>query len=1143
MGGVASGMTGNPGNGGNGKGDAIRDALHHNGKGSNDGRTGRAQPSPRQLQLVQDRHVKVDWNQFGTPMQVVGIDGAPLATGLSGDPGTAARQYIEKNRDLFGMSDDAVAALEVVAVHPIGKGSAVLLRQNFGGLQSGNDGFANIAVRDGSVLYASSSLARKAPKPAAAKLSETDALKAAAKDVGLDLGKLSAQGLIDGWNRYDTSTFGTRQSVRLVAVPMPDDTVRTAYEVAINGNDEEVISYTSYVDARSGEVLVRQDNVNEFGDDDVNPAWAVFPANPSLDYSSTDTRQTWCWAAAVGCDRAVANDSSPLGWDADPAFNGGKPSNTTRGNNVREAKTWTGSFNLANVATAYPDRQYKAPWTNQWHDMACAPESFTTGTFNDIDAAMYNLFVAHNRMHDFSYKLGFTEINRNMQVTNFGKGGREADPEHGNAQSGARSATLTRNNANQSTPTDGSPGTTNMYLWQPVAGSFYAPCVDGDYDMSVIGHEYTHAISNRMVNGGLSGTHGGSMGESWSDLVATEYLHEYNFVPTTNNLLTAVGPYATGNSERGIRNFNIETSPLNYSNFGFDLTGPEVHSDGEVWNAIQWQVRKAFIDRYGAGTPAELEACADGKVSVDNCPGSRKWIQLMFDAWLLMPRAVTMVGARDAMLAADLTRFGGANQDLMWEAFAKRGLGKDATATSGSDTAPKPSFKSGLSTDSTVRFVPAGDADATTKMNVFVGDYQARSRAIADTDPLTTLADTAAMVPGTYSFFVQAPGFGLQRLTATIPAGQQVTLKINLGKNLAAAVNGATATGDGLNLNALIDENEATNWAYLGNKAEPVAGKAITVKLAGDTPQIVRRVQVSAMLRPQISNDPGGDKVAQSRYSALRSFQVQACTATATVACTKDSDYHVAYTSAGNAFPAELPRPVTPMINLRSFDIPATQATHLRLVVLSSQCTGNPQYAGQQTADLANPSDCVTGSATSGHVRIAEFEAFSGEGPTVGSQVITADVAGGPLTLSVSGNLVTMPNVTLNGFDQIIEGALNTATVTDARGSGSGWSLTGQVSDFVGGSGIIPADNLGWVPSASAIASSLPTAPGSTSVVGAGPAATPGAGTGLADAKLLCSTAPGSSGGAFTCGADLKLGIPASTRLGTYVGVLTLTLV
>ena len=49
---------------------------------------------------------------------------------------------------------------------------------------------------------------------------------------------------------------------------------------------------------------------------------------------------------------------------------------------------------------------------------------------------------------------------------------------------------------------DGVPPITNMYLWQPLAGAFYAPCVDGDYDMAVIGHEFGHLIENRMIGKG-----------------------------------------------------------------------------------------------------------------------------------------------------------------------------------------------------------------------------------------------------------------------------------------------------------------------------------------------------------------------------------------------------------------------------------------------------------------------------------------------------------------------------------------------------------------------------------------------------------------------------------------------------------------
>jgi hypothetical protein len=53
---------------------------------------------------------------------------------------------------------------------------------------------------------------------------------------------------------------------------------------------------------------------------------------------------------------------------------------------------------------------------------------------------------------------------------------------------------------------DGIAPITNQYLWQPLAGAFYAPCVDGAYDMAVVAHEYGHAISNRMIAGPDGGT-------------------------------------------------------------------------------------------------------------------------------------------------------------------------------------------------------------------------------------------------------------------------------------------------------------------------------------------------------------------------------------------------------------------------------------------------------------------------------------------------------------------------------------------------------------------------------------------------------------------------------------------------------------
>ena len=119
---------------------------------------------------------------------------------------------------------------------------------------------------------------------------------------------------------------------------------------------------------------------------------------------------------------------------------------------------------------------------------------------------------------------------------------------------------------------DGVPSVTNMYFWQPFAGSFYAPCVDGDYDMGVIGHEYGHMIENRMLGKGSNrvGHHAGAMGESFGDMNGMEYQNENGFVPTSDENRYAVGTYDTGNKQRAIRNYG-----MNYPTSGDEPDGRE----------------------------------------------------------------------------------------------------------------------------------------------------------------------------------------------------------------------------------------------------------------------------------------------------------------------------------------------------------------------------------------------------------------------------------------------------------------------------------------------------------------------------------------------------------------------------------------
>jgi extracellular elastinolytic metalloproteinase len=875
---------------------------------------------------------------------------------LSADPVAAAEAYVAANRDLLGLTQRGAAALEVVTVAPMGEGAAVLFRQRFGGLEAGRDGLLAVGVRDGAVWHVSSSLARDANRPAAATLSADQAAEIAAADAGVD----------------DTAV----QSVELVAVPVAQGAARAAYEVVlIGGDDAQPVGFTTYVDGRDGSVLVREDLV-DYSED--NPAWEVFPNTPPFDYSSTDTRVRWCFLPGPGCDEVVGTPASPLAWDVKASNE--QSTETTQGNNSFAVHNWFSNdpFKVGKeLATPSPDREYTYAWTNQWFREKCSPAVFETALRNDIDAARANLFAMHNRMHDWSYHLGFTEATFNLQDDNFGRGGKMNDPEQGNAQAGGVSGGpptfAARDNANQITPPDGHPPITNMYLWQPIAGAFYAPCVDGDFDMSVIAHEYTHAITNRMVAGprnGLSSPQG--MSESWSDLLAVEYLAEHGYAPSDSRAFT-IGQYVTSDPVAGIRNYNMSDSPLNYSHIDYDFVGLQVHASGEVWSATNFDIRQALIGRYGAGNAALQKSCANGETPVTSCPGNRRWAQLMFDSYLLLAvSGVSMVDSRDALLAADMIRFGGANQDLLWNAFAKRGLGDGASSNGPGDPNPTPSFASPFADEATVTFAPVDEnGQAVAGARLFVGDYQARARAVADTDPATTLGDTVQLVPGTYELLATAAGRGHVRVPVDVTAGSAVTLTVDMPTNLASSTVGATVSGDGINLARLVDDDEATNWASLGS---PVAGKQVTVDLAGGAHR-VDRVQVSAMLRPPLTGDP--DAGAQSRVSALRQFRVLACTATGAVDCAVAADFSPVFTSPADAFPSVAPRPRAPELILRTFDIPDTRATHLRLEVLTNQCTGAPDYAGEQDADPRANTDCRTASSQALVVRAAEFQAFA----------------------------------------------------------------------------------------------------------------------------------------------------------------------
>jgi hypothetical protein len=128
-----------------------------------------------------------------------------------------------------------------------------------------------------------------------------------------------------------------------------------------------------------------------------------------------------------------------------------------------------------------------------------------------------------------------------------------------------------------------------------------------------------------------------------------------------------MGTYLIGQPPTGggIRNFPYSTdlgvSPLTYGDVS-SLNVP--HGVGEVWAASLWEMYWMLVDQYGFDS--DLYA---------GTGGNNLALQLVVDGMKLQPCMPTFVTGRDAITMADVTANGGANECLISEAFAKRGVG------------------------------------------------------------------------------------------------------------------------------------------------------------------------------------------------------------------------------------------------------------------------------------------------------------------------------------------------------------------------------------------------------------------------------------------------------------------------------------
>ncbi|KAH6592033.1 hypothetical protein BASA50_008316 [Batrachochytrium salamandrivorans] len=337
---------------------------------------------------------------------------------------------------------------------------------------------------------------------------------------------------------------------------------------------------------------------------------------------------------------------------ADPEFKGSSPNGWTAG------KATGGN----NVVTSNLSGKTTPSTKNGVFDTKFNGDD-EPSTDDNVAVSAVNLFYVSNLMHDITYQYGFTEKAGNFQKDNFNKGGQGNDAVTINVLN-----TSKVNNANFLSPGDGQSGVMNMFRF-----TYTTPGRSGGLDNGIPIHEYGHGVSNRLTGGsatsGCLGTdESGGMGEGWSDILALIVLAKSSDTATTS---IPMGTYVV-NIPEGIRSHpyttDMKVNPLTYGDLA---TRDEVHDIGEVWASMLWEVYWSLVTKHGFS--ANLH---DAKQSEGNIVA----MQNIIGGMMLQPCNPTFLSARDAVIAADAAHYKGANKCEILKAFAKRGLGSEATS-------------------------------------------------------------------------------------------------------------------------------------------------------------------------------------------------------------------------------------------------------------------------------------------------------------------------------------------------------------------------------------------------------------------------------------------------------------------------------
>jgi subtilisin-like proprotein convertase family protein len=569
------------------------------------------------------------------------------------DPAAVALAYVRGHAVAFGLDAGDIAQLRESARSTTSDGITHLaFRQEDAGVAGYDSALTASVTRDGRLVTLGGAPVHDLDAPATAPpLGPAAARAAALRDLGVtpdgDPGTV-------GRDPEQTTAFAGGDTARLVTLADPGGD-HLAWKLTVAAHDPYV--YEVLVDAASGAVLTRHSLTDFFsaranvvrshpGDGTLAQAdigaWLNGTSASGLKGPSVHAYPDRLAPNGISGDAEVAPSSGD-----DFLFTAAAPSSPASGTTCPTvfgaSCTWYGGASIgdpsvtANVAQATTQVFYYA---NTFHDwLAQAPIGFTATSYNFQDADPLNA-----ETDDYS---GF-------------------------------------NNANMSTPGDGASPRMQMYLFKAPN-----PAVNGAEDATVVYHEYTHGLTNRLVGGdgqanGLVARQSQAMGEGWSDWYALDFL-------TQQGLLTdagapgdeLVGAYVTNDDKTGIRDNAVDCgvedatsdhcpgSPtagkggFTFGDLGrvegYDADHPvfEVHADGEIWAETLWDLRRAV--------------------------GGYEARRLITGGLRLSPKQPSFLDMRDAILQAD-TATGGAHRAQIWSVFAHRGMGFSASTAGANAT-------------------------------------------------------------------------------------------------------------------------------------------------------------------------------------------------------------------------------------------------------------------------------------------------------------------------------------------------------------------------------------------------------------------------------------------------------------------------